>query len=230
MLRALIFDMDGVIIDSHPAHRQAWRAFLESLGRPVSDAELNFVLDGRKRDDILRHFLGTLSENEIREYGEQKDKFLREQSWVIKPIPGIVEFLVEVRKAGLATAVATSASDNRTRRVLDELDLTEKFDVVSCGDEVRRGKPDPAIYRLTCQKLGIRPECSLAIEDAVSGIKAARTAGLMCIAIAEQELSETLRAAGATYVARNFLDLSVKQLRAIVPRSNTAATLAPIGP
>jgi len=217
MLRAVIFDMDGVIIDSHPAHRRAWRAFLQSLGRPVSDAELNFVLDGRKRDEILRYFLGRLSEDEIREYGEQKDKFLREQSLAIRPIPGIIEFLGEVRKARLATAVATSGSENRTRRVLDELDLAEKFDVVSCGDQVRRGKPDPAIYRLTCQMLGIRPDCSLAIEDAVSGVKAARTAGLMCIAIAERELSETLRAAGATHVARNFIDLSVEQLQAMVP-------------
>jgi beta-phosphoglucomutase len=223
MLKALIFDMDGVIIDSHPAHRRAWRAFLQSLGSPVSDAELNFVLDGRKRDEILRYFLGRLSEDEIREYGEQKEKFLREQSLAIRPIPGIIEFLGEVRKARLATAVATSASEYRTRRVLDELDLAEKFDVVSCGDEVRRGKPDPAIYRLTCQKLGIRPDRSLAIEDAVSGVKAARTAGLMCIAIAEQELSETLRAAGATHVARNFIDLSVEQLQAMVPGSRAPA-------
>jgi beta-phosphoglucomutase len=216
MLKALIFDMDGVIIDSHPAHRHAWRAFLESLGKSVSDVELDFVLDGRKRDEILCHFLGNLSKDKIRKYGEQKDKFLREQALAIEPIPGVVDFLSKAREAGLATAVATSASETRTRRVLDELSLVEKFDVMSCGNEVRRGKPNPAIYRLTCQKLGIGPKWSVAIEDAVSGVRAARTAGLMCIAIAEHQFSEILRAAGATHVARNFLELSVERLQAMV--------------
>jgi len=216
MLKAVIFDMDGVIIDSHPAHREAWRVFLRSLGRTVSDAELDFVLDGRKRSEILRHFLGALSEDEIREYGEQKDKFFRQQSLEISLIPGVIELLTQLRKAGIATAVATSASENRTRRVLDQLQLARKFDAVVSGSDVARGKPDPAIYRVTCQKLGTSPRCAVAIEDAVSGIHAARAAGLVCIGLSGHQLPDTLRAAGATHVVGNFLDLSLTQLEAMI--------------
>ena len=73
MLQAIIFDMDGVLIDSHPIHRQAWQRFLLTLDQQVSDAGLDFILEGRKREDILRHFLGDdLSEVQISEYGKRK--------------------------------------------------------------------------------------------------------------------------------------------------------------
>jgi HAD superfamily hydrolase (TIGR01509 family) len=190
--------------------------FLRSLGKPVSDAELDFVLDGRKRSEILRHFLGDLSEDEIREYGEQKDKFFRQQSLEMRLIPGVAELLSQLRKAGIATAVATSASENRTQRVLDQLQLARKFDVVVSGNDVARGKPDPAIYRVTCQKLRTSPKCAVAIEDAVSGIRAALAAGLVCIGLCGHQLPDTLRAAGAMHVVRDFLDLSLTQLEAMI--------------
>ena len=76
--------MDGVIVDSHPAHRKAWRQFLRTLGREVSNTELNFILDGRKRADILRHFLGELSEAEIVDYGKRKDDFFQHSSFEVK--------------------------------------------------------------------------------------------------------------------------------------------------
>ena len=76
-LRAVLFDMDGVLIDSHPAHRAAWREFLCSLGKDVSDTELSFILDGRTRAQILRHFLGELSEQGLQTYGKHKDELFR---------------------------------------------------------------------------------------------------------------------------------------------------------
>src|SRR5947208_16730478 len=99
MFKSVIFDMDGVIIDSHPAHREAWRTFLQSLNRTVSDTELDFVLDGRKRAEILRHFLGELPDEQIRELGNRKDYFFRKASLQVKLIPGVVAFLSSVRKA-----------------------------------------------------------------------------------------------------------------------------------
>src|ERR1700722_13758834 len=107
-LQAVIFDMDGVIVDSHPAHRKAWRKFLRTLGREVSDPELNFILDGRKRADILRHFLGELSEAEIADYGRRKDEFFQNSSFEVKPLPGLIEFLHQLNGARIATAIATS--------------------------------------------------------------------------------------------------------------------------
>src|ERR1700758_3891223 len=78
MIRGVVFDMDGVLIDSHPVHRSAWRKFLTSIGRRTTDTELEFILDGRKREEILRYFLGDLPPEQIEEYGIRKDKMLRE--------------------------------------------------------------------------------------------------------------------------------------------------------
>lgn len=78
MLKAAIFDMDGVIIDSHPVHKRAWRASQQSVGGEVSDQELEIVVDGRRRDEIIKFFLGELDQRQIRDFGEQKNKFFYE--------------------------------------------------------------------------------------------------------------------------------------------------------
>jgi beta-phosphoglucomutase len=72
-LRGVIFDMDGVLVDSHSAHRDAWRQFFQTLGRNVPESELDFILDGRKRGDILQHFLGNCPDSELEEFGRRKD-------------------------------------------------------------------------------------------------------------------------------------------------------------
>jgi beta-phosphoglucomutase len=225
MLKAVIFDMDGVIIDSHPAHREAWRTFLGTVGKGVTDRELDFVLDGRKRGDILRHFLGELSEDEIREYGDLKDSFFRKAALSVKLIPGVVELLDSLRASGIATAVATSASESRCWHVLEQVHLAGEFGVIVTGNDVSKGKPDPSIYRLTCRRLKVKPESALAVEDAISGIQAARGAGLTCIGVASHQSSEKLRSAGAAYVVENFLRLSLTHLKALLPSRSRRATL-----
>jgi HAD superfamily hydrolase (TIGR01509 family) len=215
-LQAVVFDMDGVIVDSHPAHRFAWREFLGTLGREVSDNELDFVMDGRKRKDILFHFLGALTDEQLREYGSLKDEFFREAEANIAPIPGSFEFIECIRRAGIPMAVATSASTNRTQSILKRMGLLTHFAAVVTGDHVREGKPDPSIYRLACQRIYCPPESAVAIEDAASGIRAAKGAGLKCIGIANSQSKDKLAAAGADYVLRDFLNLSLREFHAIV--------------
>jgi HAD superfamily hydrolase (TIGR01509 family) len=215
MLSAVIFDMDGVIIDSHPAHRAAWRTFLREIGKNVTEAELDFVLDGRKRSEILRHFLGELSEDEIREYGDRKDEFFKKAALNVEVIPGVLELIASLHDGGIPTAVATSASESRCRHVLAQVRLADKFSVIVTGNEVSHGKPDPAIYRLACQRLGVPPRQALAVEDAISGIRAAKLAGLTCIGVTGHQSPELLRQAGASHVIQNFLGLSIGDLRAL---------------
>jgi len=219
MLEAVIFDMDGVIVDTHPVHREAWRLFLLSLGRVVSDGELDFVLDGRKRGEILRHFLGTLSDSEVHKYGERKDEYFKKASLEVNPLPGVLKFLRTLVKAGIATAVATSASESRTRHTLERLRLSDKISTVITGDDVELGKPDPSVYILACERLDVSPRNALAIEDAVSGIQAARGAGLNCIGVASHESAGKLRAVGAAYVVKDFRNLSLSRLQRCLPHS-----------
>lgn len=203
--QAVIFDMDGVIIDSHPAHRKAWLKFLHSMGREVTDQELDFILDGRKRAEILRHFLGDLSEEKLTEHGKRKDDFFQHLELEVKPVPGILSFLNDLRKRKIAVAVATSASQSRAHSTLARLHLTSTFDVIITGGDVANGKPDPAIYRQACEGLNVAPGNALAIEDAVSGIRAARGAGLRCVGVSIHQVAHDLIAAGADCVIENFL-------------------------
>jgi beta-phosphoglucomutase len=219
-LEAVILDMDGVIIDSHPVHLHAWQRFLETLGRNTSRGELAYVLDGRKRSEILRHFFGELSEAEILEYGKRKDEFFETVSMEVKLLPGVKEFLGRVKKQKISLAVATSASATRTQSTLKRLNLNQFFTAVVTGDDIEQGKPDPAVYRTACERLGVSPENALAFEDAVSGIRAAKAARLRCIAVAGHEPSNKFQSAGADHIIQDFVGLSVNDLTHILERNH----------
>ena len=213
-IRGVVFDMDGVIVDSHPLHRRAWKQFLHSVSRDTTEEELDFILDGRKRDEILRYFLGELSDEQIRDYGNRKDEMLRRLGDDARPIEGVIDFVAALRHAGLRMALATSAGRARTCGTLSELNLADCFDAVITGDEVPAGKPDPLIYRLAASRLQEDPKHLLAIEDAVSGVKAATGAGLRCIGIAPNSRAQQLRAAGASPVVPHFRSFSLSDLYA----------------
>ncbi len=215
-LRGVIFDMDGVLVDSHAVHRKAWRLFFQTLGREVRESELNFILDGRKRADILRHFLGNCPEPKIEELGRRKDCIFRQMQLEVAPLPGVVSMVQELYRRGTALALATSASRSRARSTLFELGLLDCFQVVVTGEDVLLGKPDAAVYRLACSRIQVEPECLLAVEDAVSGVRAAVGAGLRCVGVALHETPETLIAAGAIHVVRGFESVTAHELECIL--------------
>lgn len=220
-LQGVIFDMDGVLIDSHAAHRKAWRLFFQTLGREVSEVDLDFILDGRKRSDILRHFLGACRDAELEELGRRKDGIFREIRLEVSAVPGVVRLVRELHRNGTAIAMATSASRSRAVSTLTELGLQQCFQVIVAGEEVVLGKPDPAIYRLACQRIEVEPKGLLAVEDAISGIRAAVGAGLRCVGVALHESGETLRAAGAAHVVRDFASFSARDLECIFTARQT---------
>jgi beta-phosphoglucomutase len=215
-LQAVVFDMDGVIVDSHPAHRYAWKEFLRGFGKVVSDRELDFVMDGRKRRDILSHFLGPLTDAQLQAYGKRKDELFWRATEEVEPVTGVLEFIECIRSAGLLLAVATSASASRTRSTLERLDLIASFTAIVTGDDVPDGKPHPDIYRLACRRINSPTTAVVAVEDAVSGVLAAKGAGLRCVGVSSCQSEEMLAAAGADCVLDNFLNLSLPKLESLI--------------
>lgn len=211
-LEGVIFDMDGVLIDSHPVHRIAWRRFLASVGKNVPDEDLNFILEGRRREEILRYFLGDLPEGTVAEYGQRKEDFFQENFKKVKLIPGVATFLADLQTAGVKTGIATSASSYRTLRTLQLLNLEDRFTAVITGDDVPAGKPDPAAYRLAAERMNLMADQLLVLEDAPSGVQAAKAAGMRCIGVSSNGRAQTLRQAGADQVIPDFVDLSVEKL------------------
>jgi len=225
-LQAVVFDMDGVIVDSHPAHRCAWREFLRAFGKEVSDSELEFVMDGRKREDILIHFLGPLTQTQLEEYGHFKNELFWRAAPEVVPIPGVFDFIERVHSAGITMAVATSASANRTQSILSRMGLLTRFRAVVTGNEVSKGKPDPGIYQLACQRVNCHPNAAVAVEDAASGVRAAKNAGLKCVGIAGHKSGDQLTAAGADCVLQDFVDIDLQKFHSLLGM-HPAAILQP---
>jgi beta-phosphoglucomutase-like phosphatase (HAD superfamily) len=123
VLKGIIFDLDGVIVDSHSAHKRAWRALLESLGRNVNETALDFVVEGHRREEILRHFVGELSLDEMRRLGALKRELFAEIAHEVKTVPGVIKFVQAATDAGLALAVGTSAGRKRAEDMLESFGL-----------------------------------------------------------------------------------------------------------
>jgi beta-phosphoglucomutase family hydrolase len=213
MLRAVIFDMDGVIVDSHPIHKKTWRTFLALLGKEISEEDLNFIMEGRKREEILRHFLGDLSEEQMQIFGRQKEQLFRRESAALQTIEGLREFLQELDEAEIRLAVASSGSSGRVNDILVSLDLQNYFKAIVTGDQVTNGKPDPAIFLMASDRLGVSPAETLVFEDSVSGVKAAKAAGMTCFGVASNGIIPTLLEAGADHIIPDFSGVSIDVMR-----------------
>jgi len=208
MLTNVIFDMDGVVVDSHAAHMRTWKTFLRHLGKPVSEADLLFVRQGRRKQDILRFFLGELTDDQIQAYCHIKDVLFRNEVQGIQALPGVRELLEDLRRAGVPIALASCGGNARVHDLLSRLRLREYFTVVVTGDEVRLGKPDPEIFHKAARQMRVHPAESIVFEDSVSGIQGAKAAGMKCVGIADRQLTPSLMQAGAAYVLPNFTGLS----------------------
>jgi len=171
------------------------------------------VLDGRTRNDILRHFLGELCDEMLTEYGHQKERFFRNEAADVQPMDGLLSFLEDLESAHLNLSVASSGSRSRVDFMLQNLDLKKRFRVVVTGDDVALGKPHPAVFLRAARDLGIEPFELIAFEDAVSGVKAATSAGMKCVGIAPLDRVSMLLDAGATNVVPDFRSLSYVKIR-----------------
>jgi beta-phosphoglucomutase len=226
MLGGVIFDFDGVIVDSHPAHMQAWKAFLLTKDKTISDADLSFAQEGAKREEILRRFLGELTPDQIVRYGVEKDKLFQAHAGEVGLVPGFAEFLLQLGSAALPSAVATSGSRSRVEQTLETLKLRKHFRAVVTGTDVERGKPDPSLFLLAADMLQVDASYILVCEDAVAGVLAAKTAGMKCLGIAANGRESLLKQAGADLVVQDFTHTSLESLKQLFARTRPQDNLS----
>lgn len=184
-MQAVIFDMDGVIVDSEPIHAQHLEDFLLTIG--VNQPELLQVsLKGVSARDTSAILIETFS----LEYEVEELVTLSRQAYMdhlnsleeIPSIPGAVMFIKYLAKSGYRLALASSASPMRINMFLTKLGIKSYFSVITSGDDVERSKPAPDIFLLTARRLGIQPGDCVVVEDAQNGVRAAKDAGMKCIA------------------------------------------------
>lgn len=184
-IEAVIFDMDGVLVDSEPLHHRALNEILCGEGCPaLSAAEYRRYLGTTERDmweDLIarRHLAGPFADYQSRFDAMVEDAY-RTQASVL---PGVVGLVVTLKAKGLKLAVASSSPIGWVRTCLDARDLSPFFDAVVGGDMVAEGKPDPAVFRLAASRLGVAPAACAVIEDSPHGITAGRAAGMVVVAV-----------------------------------------------
>jgi HAD superfamily hydrolase (TIGR01509 family) len=185
-----LFDLDGTLVDSNPCHEQAYR---QALSARLPDVERRFsyeVCKGRRTRDALRLF-GVEDEALLTKLTEAKQQAYRDlvDAGAVKLLPGAGEFLDALRGAGRRVFVVTGASARSTKAVLTGLGIIGWFEHIVTADDVAEGKPAPDCW-LECMGRGeVVPAAAVAIEDAVSGIEAARAAGIDCLAVNNPELA-----------------------------------------
>jgi beta-phosphoglucomutase len=213
---AVIFDMDGVLIDSNPFHLRVWTEFLTRHGVHFDPDKLGAQIFGQRDDKALRMFFGAdLSEGQSVRWSEELEHNFRETfRHHARPLPGAAELIRDCHGQGIQMAVASSAMKKNVDFVVDALELRGYFRAVVSGDEVSHPKPDPEIYLDAAAHLGAEPSRVVAFEDSPIGIEAVVRAGMKCVAIASTFPIEELRdGTDAHAVVRSFEELDLERLR-----------------
>ena len=207
---AVIFDMDGVLVDTNPFHVQKWEALLTEHAIAFDREALPEQVLGPGNDLTLRHFFGErlTADDRLRLSEELEARFRTAFAPHAKPFAGVERLITECHENGVRVAVASAAMSKNVFFILDALKLRPRFHVVLTADEITHNKPDPEIYGKTAQKLGVPPAACVVIEDSFTGIEAAKGAGMKCVAVASTFPATELR-------ARTQADLVVQTLETL---------------
>ncbi len=204
--KAIIFDMDGLMVDTEPLSRQAWQTVLAEYGFELTD-DVYLKIIGRRSDVSIQILMEAypipLTGEEL--IGRKEALLAARLSDGIPVMPGLYALQAAIKKRGIAWAVATSSSWSHATQVLKQLNLADHCGAIAAGNEVENGKPAPDIYLLAAKRLGYAPENCLALEDSLPGCRAAHAAGMFTIAIPNGET----RRSDFDFVNRVFASLNV---------------------
>ena len=209
---AALFDWDGVIIDSSRQHEESWQRLGEEEKRSLPPG---FFLRsfGMKNEKIIPELLEwTNDPREVRQLALRKEALYREIIGCdgIAPLPGVREFLADLRGASIPCAVGSSTPRENIDCVIDALGIREFFAAMVCGQDVKHGKPNPEVFLLGASKLAMPPSQCVVFEDAHVGIEAAIAGGMKVVGVATTHPPESLR--GANRVVRRLDELKLAEL------------------
>lgn len=183
--RAVLWDMDGTLIDSEELHWISWRDTLADEGFTITREQF-LASFGQRNDSIIPRWLGAASTPErIERISNAKEKLYREliRKDGISPLPGVATWLHRLHQEGWLQAIASAAPRANIDAVLEALSATHLFQGIVSADDVHRGKPDPEVYLVAASRVGVSPDRSIVVEDAVAGVQGARSAGMRSIGV-----------------------------------------------
>lgn len=217
--KAVIFDVDGVLVDSYDAHLRSWQLAAAEIGRAYTERDFAAGF-GRTSREIVRMSFGIDDEQRIRAIDDRKEALYREIVGNDFPaMDGAVELIDALKSDGFAIAMGSSGPPENLELALDRLRRRDAFGAVVSGRDVKRGKPDPEVFVLAAKRLGVPPDRCVVIEDAPAGIQAAQAGGMACVALLSRgRQASDFAALRPNLVVRSLREVSPAQLHKLIGR------------
>ena len=196
MNQGIIWDLDGVIVDSAPFHFAAWREFAAARGRVYTKGDFGKTF-GMRNEDILLYVFGAKLERGVLETwsDEKEERFRYLIRGSVEPLPGVMTLVRALDMVGCQQAIASSTPLENIHLILNSLAILDFFDAVISGEDVVRGKPDSEVFLKVGKAMSLDPERCLVIEDAAVGIEGAKRAGMKSIGVTNTVPGERLTSA-----------------------------------
>ena len=210
-VKAVIFDLDGTLVDNNAYHLQSWIKYLKNMNREISEEEYKANVNGRTNKDVIEYiYQRKMEDAEAMVYALEKEAIYRElYKENIVPVAGLLPLLQKLRNRNIPMAIATSGIQVNIDFMFDHIPMRRYFDVVVNSSHIRKGKPDPEIYFKAAELLQVAPENCLVFEDAVVGINSAKAAGMKVIGVLTTHSAAELSAADA--LIKDYTELESDQ-------------------
>jgi beta-phosphoglucomutase len=216
---AVIWDVDGTLVDTAELHFQAWAALARDLQKPFTRSDFAATF-GRRNQEIIHQLFGThYTDQEIADLGLRKEDLYRAAAQRgVDLLPGVRPLLEGLRRAGFKQAIGSSAPRDNLELILRLTRSEEFFEAVVSMEDTQRGKPDPQVFQVAAAKLEVPPDHCLVLEDAVAGVQAAKAGGMKCIAVSfvGHHSEDALKKAGADLVVKNLEKVSSDTVRQVL--------------
>jgi beta-phosphoglucomutase len=214
VLKGVIFDLDGVIVETVLLHFNAWKKMFYEYGKEFTFEEYKKKVDGIPRLDGARAILKDLDEEELKKAAEKKQKYFLEllEKEGVKVYQSTIRLIKELKKNNIRVAVISSSKN--CLPILKRANIDSLFDVIITGNDIKKGKPDPEIFILACKKLNLSPSECVVIEDAVLGVEAAKKGNFKCIGI--DRYGNPARLSKADLVVKDLSEIDLEVLSKII--------------
>jgi beta-phosphoglucomutase len=216
---AVIWDVDGTLVDTAQMHFDAWVRLAGEMGRPFSKDDFAATF-GRRNPEIIRYlFREEFTDLQVAEIGERKENYYRAVAESgVELLPGVRQLLEGLHQRGVLQAVGSSAPRANLDLILKITKSDEFFEAIVGMEDTTRGKPDPEVFLVAAKKLGIPLNRCIVFEDAVAGVQAAKAGGMKCVAVtfAGHHPAERLREAGADCVVKCFTEVTADEVLAML--------------
>jgi HAD superfamily hydrolase (TIGR01509 family) len=209
MLTAILFDLDGTLVNTDPIHFLAWQKMLSRYGMDIDEVFYKSRISGGLNPEIIADILPQLSPQEADDFADEKEAMFREMALKLEPIKGLSQVIAWSHNHNLKLALVTNAPRANTVFMLEVLGLEDTFELIVLAEDEAAAKPDPTPYRVAVQRLGVKIENAVVLEDSPAGIRSATGAGLRTIAVASTQDPQRLLELGSFMAIYDFTDLQL---------------------